>query len=395
MKTVLIADEHEDLLDAYQALGVPLAWVGREHRYSEALRQASAFVVEDPGGELAPLAEVQDLCRDKGLEIAFVAGTTEENVPYASRWADALGTRGSCPGPALDFFYDKLEMRRRMGEHPWNLESWCGDDLRGLRGGPFIVKPRRGQASLDVRTCRTPEEVEQHLRGVEDLSDWVVERKIEGDEIVLDVFCMAGECRLIGLHHTFTGGVIPGLSDGHGRYANPHIEHAYLSGPLLPPEVGSALAQTLGELAARQGFHEGPIHSELRMDGDQPRLIELHPRPGGAFLTVMGEVTGNLTLGDCFGYMVRGEPLPPERYPSSWAYQRFTKGVSLGEERLAALRESCPGLVLRPMKPLSPEPMATRTCDFDLCLRARAPTRSEIEVQMRRIEAAIVEASQG
>jgi hypothetical protein len=120
-----------------------------------------------------------------------------------------------------------------------------------------------------------------------------------------------------------------------------------------------------------------------------PRLIELHPRPGGCEIPYLGIVTGAGNLIDCYRRMLRDEELPPPSHPTSWVYQRYTKAHPFDEEQKRTLWEKIPSIEFIDEKPTSDGDEITETGDWDMFMRTRADSEGEIRAHVDLIEAVV------
>lgn len=320
---LLLADEPARTAPDYADLGVALGWV--RHRRVERAEPPGEFVVDDPSGTLEPLDAVRALCLERGLRPLFVTGTTDESVVYATLWAEALGARCACPTEAIDFFYDRLEQRRLLGEHPWNVRAVAGDEAHLLTGsGPWVVKPRGGAGA--PRRCETPDEVAAAVG--DNPADHLVEPWLPGVDLLLDAFYVHGAIRLTALAESTVEVRSPAL----------------LAGPVLPEELVADLLADLSDVLTARGFEEGPVHARFRAHRGAVKLVSLRPRPGGDDLPALGALTGAASVPECFGRMLRGDDLPPYAFPSTWAYQvRVPEGPSFD-----AVRAAVPEAEIRP-----------------------------------------------
>ena len=213
---------------------------------------------------------------------------TEDGLPVAGAITDALGLPGTGAEVAR-LCRDKWAMRQRIadttcGTFPGVAAELFAGEAALLRfgaahGWPVIVKPADHSASVGVLQVTGPDEVPFTCQQVQAwrrsteppfhrVDRFVLEEFVDGPEISVEAFSSGGRHVVLAITEkllTETGFV--------------EIGHA-LPARLQPPVAAAVRRATAGLLDAI-GLRDGPSHTEFRLSGGMPRLIETHNRVGG------------------------------------------------------------------------------------------------------------------
>jgi biotin carboxylase len=136
-----------------------------------------------------------------------------------------------------------------------------------------------------------------------DLERILIEDFIPGPEVALEGLLQRGQLRLLALFDK------PDPLDG------PYFEETlYVTPSRHPPALQEAIARMAAQGCAALGLVEGPVHAELRLSPDGPRLLEIAARSigglcGRALRFGVGVTLEELVLRHALGDL----PLPPER----------------------------------------------------------------------------------
>ncbi|WP_331736825.1 ATP-grasp domain-containing protein [Streptomyces sp. NBC_00211] len=266
-----------------RALGLqPVLLCTDPGRYPYVAEDDVRALVVDTADDAAVLTAARHL-----LEQARIAGVTSSSEYYvatAAATARALGL----PGPDADAVRecrDKARQRQRLHEAgvavPRHERVRSADGARAAAhriGYPVVLKPVQGSGSLGVRLCADAEEVSAHAatltaaavneRGVAVPRDVLVEEYLRGAEYSVEVF-----------GHTAVVVV--------AKHLGPLPDFVEL-GHDVPAPIPADAAALLRDQAVRAvkalGLGWGAAHVELRMDGDDVRVVEVNPRLAGGMI---------------------------------------------------------------------------------------------------------------
>ncbi len=210
-----------------------------------------------------------------------VVSLTEPGLIPAAEINDLLGLRGT-PARTARLLKDKAAMRARLDETGTGAVAWracAGDDdvRRAVAeiGFPCIVKPVDGVSSIGIVRLEDQAGLEPGLARLRELGvkGTIVEEYLDGEEVSVEAFSFAGKHvvvavteKLIGANFVELGHVVPGR---------------------LTPERVDAAAEATARFLDAIGLTDGPSHTELKLTGRGPRIIESHNRVGGDSINLL------------------------------------------------------------------------------------------------------------
>ena len=271
-----------DFLEAARELGVEVV-VGAEERH--ALDDAiGSRVIELPlhRPEIAADAIVE--FADEAPFNAIVP-VDDAGVAAASLAAERLGLAHNLPAAAA-LTRDKVAMRRRLAEAgvaqpAFALVEGDADPATAAAdvGFPVVIKPVELSGSQGVIRADSPagavaaaERIQRMLgRSTdEDPAPLLIERFVPGVEVAVEGLLQRGTLRTLAIFDK------PDPLDG------PYFEETlYITPSRLPEEVRRAVEDVTSAAVAGLGLTEGPVHAEVRVDGDAATVIEVAARSIG------------------------------------------------------------------------------------------------------------------
>jgi biotin carboxylase len=248
---------------------------------------ASRVDTADPGSmHLA----AREICREISVDGVFTYD--ESQVIFCAKLAEDLGLPGS-PPETIRVCRDKAATRAalRAAGIP-QPASRAVDSIGEARaaadaiGYPVIVKARGLAGSFGVVRADDPDAVVSAYRSANgatfsgmpryETGNVLVEEYLTGPEISMDSVIVAGEVSPTVLARKHIGMEPFFVETGHDvDAADPLLSDANLLGQLR--RIHRAL-----------GFVYGATHTEFRLGGAGPRLIEINPRLGGDLIPYLG-----------------------------------------------------------------------------------------------------------
>ena len=197
---------------------------------------------------------------DKGTRVAAAASA---RLGFAHNSPDAVArTR------------DKLEMRRAFAAADVPQPAFEPDQPVEL---PVVVKPTGGSASQGV--IRADSEAArgaaiERVRGITANGNIgggiIVEEYVPGDEIALEGILERGRLTVLAIF------------DKPDPLVGPYSEETiYVTPSRLPEATVARIIAVVGHATEALGLTEGPIHAELRIDGDRIAVLEIAARSIG------------------------------------------------------------------------------------------------------------------
>ena len=284
----------EAFVSAARGLGVDVT-VGSNHR------QALADLT--PGGALT--LGVGDVDRSVSTIVRFAAddplaaivAAEDDFALVAAAASEALGLRHH-PVEAVRAARNKAVMRRRLEAagfpSPWFDVASVEDDAEaaGARAPyPCVLKPLALSASRGVIRADTPEEFgrawtrireilkqpDAVTRSGHGMAEILIEAYMPGREVAVEGIVVGGELRTLA------------LLDKPDPMVGPFFEETILVTPSrLSESVQREIVSSVQRSVAILRLDDGPVHAELRVDGERASLLEVAPRSiGGRCSTIL------------------------------------------------------------------------------------------------------------
>ncbi|MFE3323277.1 ATP-grasp domain-containing protein [Streptomyces sp. NPDC059176] len=223
-------------------------------------------------------------------------------------------------------------------------------------GLPVVVKPRALAGSIGVAVAGSAEQVAHAYEqaataafpGIDRLDGAIVEEYLHGPEISVDCAVSGGEIRVLNVAHKRLG--FAPYFEEIGHLVKPWDDEPWADG------VRAVVAAAHEALGIRTGI----THTELRLTGAGPRIVEVNGRLGGDFIPLLGRLATGVDQIAAAADIALGRTPATERtrdrcaevrflYPAQDAVVRSldVEGVAdrPGIERAVAL--AAPGTVLR------------------------------------------------
>jgi biotin carboxylase len=256
---------------------------------------------------------------------------------------------------------------------------------------PCVVKPLVLSGSRGVIRADGPEELRSALGRVArllgspqvavrrdaELSRVLIEEFLPGPEVALEGLLTRGELTVLALFDK------PDPLDG------PYFEETlYVTPSRHPAQLQQAVGDAVAGAARALGLGHGPIHAELRLTPDGPRILEVAARSigglcGRALRFGVGVTLEELLLLHALG---RAPALPRERAASGVLMLPIRRGGVLREVRGVDRARAVPGVTdvvvtAHPDEELVPLPEGASYLGFAF---ARGETPGEVESALRR-----------
>ncbi|WP_407835784.1 acetyl-CoA carboxylase biotin carboxylase subunit family protein [Streptomyces sp. DSM 116496] len=254
----------------------------------------------DLGDWQAAEAALRWLHAARPLEAVF--SVYDAHLPLASYLAARLGVRGLDFQAALTC-HDKIRMRMALESGGVRVPDYLpaadpADALPAAQrlGLPVVVKKATGSGGRGSMLCRTLQEVAHAVDVLGPLAV-IVERAVEGPEYAVQSVTSHGKTEVVSILAQHVG---PGPRQAETGYDFP-------SG--LSPEGEDQLAAFVTEALAVLGFDHSVSHTQVRLTGDGPVLINVAARPPGGQLWAATERVRGIDLTRAAAEIALGRPV--------------------------------------------------------------------------------------
>jgi biotin carboxylase len=379
-----------DFVEAAGHVGAEVV-VGSEAASSLATAMGDRSVVVPLGQLDDAVAAIVDL--HSRAPIDAVVAVDDPGVLVATAVAEQLGFPHN-PLAAVAATRDKVAMRRALDHagvaQPRFTVAHDVDDAetaaRAL-GLPVVIKPATLSASRGVIRADDAPAVRVAARRALEICDGrgplLVEQYVPGAEVALEGILRAGSLETLAVF------------DKPDPLEGPYFEETiYVTPSRLPEPTQVRICELAAEAAAALGLREGPVHAELRIDGDSAWVIELAARSIGGLCSRALRFGAGISLEEVIVRHALDLPtadLTRERAASGVMMLPIpTAGVLRGVHRQDDAR-AVPGITgleitIPPGRTVVPLPEGDRYLGF---LFARGETPADVEHALRTAHAAL------
>ncbi len=273
--------------------------VGSNHRQVLAQFTPGRSVHVDFGDLKTALPSILSHCRD--YPVVAVIGTDDETTTLAARVGSVLNLPHNTAA-AVSKARNKFEFRRVLVRARLNCPTFERIELAidpatvaAAVHYPCVLKPldlsgSRGVIRADneadfIAAFHRVSEIITGCAGADSDNALLVETFIEGVEVSLEGVVHAGSLRVLALFDK------PDLLNG------PYFEETiYVTPSRLSPTQQCAIVTETQAAVAALGLTTGPIHAELRLDGDHAYVLEIAPRTIGGHCSRALRFPANVSL---------------------------------------------------------------------------------------------------
>jgi biotin carboxylase len=245
-------------------------------------------------------AALRRLHADRALDAVF--SVYDAHLPLASYLAARLGTRGLDLRAALTC-HDKIRMRMvlagggvRVPDHLPATDPADAVAAAHRLGLPVVVKKATGSRGRGSMLCRSAEDVARCVRMLGPVP-LLVERAVDGPEYAVQSLTSDGRTEVVGILAQHVG---PGPRQAETGYDFPSG-----LGAGRESEVAAFVTRALAVL----GFDHAVSHTQVRLTGDGPVLINVAARPPGGQLCAVTERLSGVDLTRAAAEIALGVPV--------------------------------------------------------------------------------------
>ena len=271
-----------DFIAAARELGVAVT-VASERRAAMSATMGSAALtlpLSDPDRAAAAIAAAA-----AETPFAAIVGVDDQGVMAAALASQSLGLRHN-PPLAVARTRDKWAMRRALAEHAIAQPAFAaveadedGTTAAEFVGLPCVVKPLSLSGSRGVIRADDLREVRAAVARVRTIltaagrpatEPLLLEAYVPGVEVAVEALMRDGALEVLAIF------------DKPDPLEGPYFEETlYVTPSRLPEAVLGELERRAAGAAQALGLRDGPVHAELRVDGERVSVLELAARSIG------------------------------------------------------------------------------------------------------------------
>ncbi|MEX2267330.1 MAG: ATP-grasp domain-containing protein [Acidimicrobiia bacterium] len=374
-----------DFIAAARSLGVEVV-VASEEKPVLADTMGDRAVVVPLDEPEAGASAIEALDARRGIDA--VVAVDDQGVLVAAHAGERLGFPHN-PPDAVARTRDKAAMRAALqaAEVPQPRFAVFDDpDVVPDLGFPCVVKPAGLSASRGVIRADDSDAARTAARRAHDIvggGTLLVEEYVPGAELALEGLLRVGQLEVLALF------------DKPDPLEGPFFEETiYVTPARISADTSIRIERVVADAAAALGLREGPIHAEVRVDGDRVWVLEVAARSIGGLCARTLRFGAGISLEEVILRHALGRDL------DGLTRESMASGVMMlpisGAGRLVAVngREAAravPGIVgleitIPVGRDIRPLPEGDRYLGF---LFARAATPDEVEAALRTAHAAL------
>jgi biotin carboxylase len=381
----------EDFLAAAETVGaeVVVASDRRQALHGAMGDRALRIDLRRPERAAAAIAELA-----QRVELDAVLAVDDGGVLAAALASERLGLAHNPPS-AVAATRDKAAMRHALEAagipQPGFAVLAPGDDA-GAVGFPAVLKPVALSASRGVIRVDGPAGARAavtRIRAIlaaagEDADGPILaESYVPGAEVAVEALLRAGELEVLAVF------------DKPDPLEGPYFEETiYVTPSRLPAERVGRVAELAAAAASALGLREGPVHAEIRLDGDRAWVLELAARSIGGLCSRALRFGAGISLEEVILRHALALPLGAharERAASGVMMLPIEDAGTLREVRGVEAARAVPGvqdvrITIPRGRPVVPLPDGDRYLGF---VFARGETPAHVEAALRQAHAAL------
>ncbi|WMY75967.1 ATP-grasp domain-containing protein [Buttiauxella selenatireducens] len=233
---------------------------------------------------------------------------TEYGLLPSAKAAKTLGLPGTSE-EISELCRNKWKLRERLAATPLHVPFVMANSQATVmqfaeeNGFPLVLKDPCGVGSINVKICSSLEETLEFFAELQQqkYASVLLEKFVTGTEYSVETLSIRGQHQLIGVTDKR---LLPG-----GLVEERHVYPAELT-----PEESSRLENYVCLLLEQIHHQHGPMHIEVKVNGDQISLIEINNRPGGDYIwDMVNKVSGVNLVAETLRYAFDGQPDAEER----------------------------------------------------------------------------------
>ncbi|MDE9466901.1 ATP-grasp domain-containing protein [Xenorhabdus bovienii] len=227
---------------------------------------------------------------------------TEYGLLPAANAAKILGLPG-INAEISELCRNKWKLRERLAATGLHVPFVMADNQTTLMkfaeqiGFPLVLKDPSGVGSINVKICYSLDEAVEFFDELQQqYASVLVERYVPGTEYSLETLSIRGQHELIGV--TDKRLLPEGL-----------VEQRHVYPAVLTSEENTRLKHYACLLLEQIQHQHGPMHIEVKVNGNLVSLIEINNRPGGDYIwDMVNKVSGVNLVAETLRYAFDGQP---------------------------------------------------------------------------------------
>ena len=271
---------------------------------------AIAMAKDGPGAEVADHFETINIldepavikyAQSNGIDVIYSVGS-DLAMPVACKLSQKLGLPYFVDFNAAHTCNHKDLLRNALTtDCPWNIPFQVMDECGPVTiAFPCIMKPSDSQGQRGIFLVNNQMEVNLHFEDAKKYSrdhKVIVEHYVVGNEYSVNCYLVNGEMPFIVVSDRETWPQYTGL-------IHKHIVPTRTLGSNVVDEIKKMMI----DVCRRVGVENGPMYAQIKVEGNQPFIIEMTPRLDGCHMwNILARATGVDLLKLCFEHLLSND----------------------------------------------------------------------------------------
>lgn len=217
--------------------------------------------------------------REEGAIAVYSVGS-DIAIPTAIAASERLGLPHFISYETACVCQDKGKMRAILADSGWSVPFTVARDAReAAEFGQFpaMMKPVDSQGQRGCFRVDSPEDVERLFEkssAHSNTGDVIIERFIDGPEVSVNAFLRDGKIEFF----------MPSDRFSYSEYPGGIIKEHGLPCRSLEEDGLERVRQLVEQVTQRIGIKDGPVYFQIKLEGQQPYVIEVTPRLDGCHM---------------------------------------------------------------------------------------------------------------
>lgn len=221
---------------------------------------------------------VIEYIKENDIDLVYSTGS-DLAMPIASKISEELGLPHFVSYETAKICNNKDLMRETLGSDfygnvPFQILKEKDEEIK--LPYPFIMKPTDSQGQRGVNLINNEEEFDKLFEETKSYSRSklvIIEKYIGGHEVSVNGYMVDGELKFIEVSDRETWEQYVGLIHKH-----------IVPSDLTSEEAEEKLRKILENTSNKLGIKNGPVYAQVKIDNDEPYIIEITPRLDGCHM---------------------------------------------------------------------------------------------------------------
>ena len=234
---------------------------------------------------------VKDYAKEMDVDFIYTMAL-EFAVPTISKVSEELGLPTFCSTESLSKFTSKARWREILGDLEGNVRHQSGHSLEAFQSWdiyPAIIKPVDSSGQRGVHKVDNYDQVkdifDESIKH-SSIKELIMEDYIDGPEVSVNSFMYKGELAFAIVSDRIS----------YSEYPGGIIKEHHIPSKITSDEMEEKIKFLVGEVNKKMGFENGHVYFQLKIQDNEPYVIEFTPRFDACHMWRLIQVSTGLDL---------------------------------------------------------------------------------------------------